>query len=78
VLYAKFRVETGEKPRWANTLWKRYATFIALPVSDFIHAVFEQLAAGKTEITFGFSEAMNKASQDDIRQAFARMNPSTV
>ncbi len=50
----------------------------APPVSDFIHAVFEQLAAGKTEITFGFSEAMNKASQDDIRQAFARMNPSAV
>ncbi|MFN8359226.1 MAG: SDR family NAD(P)-dependent oxidoreductase [Candidatus Kapaibacterium sp.] len=46
----------------------------APPVSAFVASVFEQLAAGKTEITFGFSEAMSKASQDDIRHAFTRMN----
>lgn len=47
----------------------------APPVSAFIDAVFEQLKQGKTEITFGFSEAMAKAGPDDIQKAFARMNP---
>jgi uncharacterized oxidoreductase len=47
----------------------------APPVSDFIQAVFEQLKQGKTEITFGFSEAMLKAGPDELRQAFDRMNP---
>lgn len=46
----------------------------APPVSDFINAVFEQLAQGKTELTFGFSEAMTKATPDDLRSAFNRMN----
>jgi uncharacterized oxidoreductase len=48
----------------------------APPVSDFIKAVFEQLQQGKTELTFGFSEAMAKASQEDLQKAFARLNPA--
>jgi uncharacterized oxidoreductase len=46
----------------------------APPVSDFMEAVFKQLAAGKTEITFGFSEAMTKAGPEELQKAFARMN----
>ncbi|MFN8349390.1 MAG: SDR family NAD(P)-dependent oxidoreductase [Spirosomataceae bacterium] len=48
---------------------------LAPPVSAFIEAVFEQLKQGKTEITFGFSEAMAKAGPEALQQAFARMNP---
>ena len=48
----------------------------APPVSDFIKAIFEQLQQGKTELTFGFSEAMAKSSQEDIQKAFARLNPA--
>jgi uncharacterized oxidoreductase len=47
----------------------------APPVSAFIEAVFEQLKQGKTEITFGFSDAMAKAGPEDLQKAFARMNP---
>jgi uncharacterized oxidoreductase len=47
----------------------------APPVSGFIDATFEQLKQGKTEITYGFSEAMGKAGPEEIRAAFARMNP---
>lgn len=47
----------------------------APPVRAFIDAVFEQLKQGKTELTFGFSDAMVKATPDDLRHAFARMNP---
>lgn len=50
----------------------------APPVSAFIESAFEQLKQGKTEITFGFSEAMSKASPEDIQKAFARMNPATT
>ena len=46
----------------------------APPVSDFIASIFEQLNDGKTELTFGMSEAMSKAGPEDIRKAFARMN----
>ena len=49
----------------------------APPVADFIEAVFEQLKAGKTEITFGFSEAMAKAGAEEVKIAFARMNGVT-
>ena len=48
----------------------------APPVSAFIDAVFAQLQQGKEELTFGFSEAMTKASPDDLRAAFNRMNPT--
>ncbi|HEY6063659.1 MAG TPA: short-chain dehydrogenase, partial [Chitinophagaceae bacterium] len=43
-------------------------------VSDFIEAVFKQLKEGKTEITFGFSDAMTKAGPGELQNAFARMN----
>jgi len=46
----------------------------APPVSDFILAVFEQLAQGKTELTFGFSDAMIKAGPEDLQKTFLRMN----
>ncbi len=46
----------------------------APPVSVFIEAVFNQLKEGKTELTFGFSEAMANASQADLKNAFGRMN----
>jgi len=46
----------------------------AQPVSEFIEAVFEQLKQGKTEITYGFSEAMTKSGPEDLKKAFARMN----
>ena len=48
----------------------------APPVSDFIDSVFNQLKEGKTEITFGFSEAISKADPEKITATFARMNPS--
>ncbi|MBC8033599.1 MAG: SDR family NAD(P)-dependent oxidoreductase [Chitinophagaceae bacterium] len=44
------------------------------PVSDFIHAIFEQLKEGKKELTFGFSEAMSKAGPEQLLAAFNRMN----
>lgn len=47
----------------------------APPVSAFIEGIFEQLKAGKTELTFGFSEAMANASQEDLKGAFGRLNP---
>ena len=43
-------------------------------VSEFIEAVFTQLEAGKTEISYGFSEAMTKAAPDDLQKTFNRMN----
>lgn len=46
----------------------------APPVSAFIEAIFEQLLQGKTELSFGFSEAMTKAGPEDLQKAFARMN----
>ena len=45
------------------------------PVSDFVAAVFRQLQEGKTELTFGFSEAMAKASPELISATFNKMNP---
>jgi uncharacterized oxidoreductase len=46
----------------------------APPVSDFIETIFEQLKAGKNQLTFGFSEAMVKAGPDELAEAFNRMN----
>lgn len=48
----------------------------APPVSDFIDAIFEQLKQGKTELSYGFSEAMIKAGPEDLQKAFDRMNTS--
>jgi uncharacterized oxidoreductase len=45
------------------------------PVSDFVNAVFQQMHAGKTELTFGFSESMASASPEAIKATFERMNP---
>ena len=44
-------------------------------VSDFVESIFEQLKEGKTELTFGFSEMMTKATPEALQQAFQRMNP---
>ncbi|RYY86272.1 MAG: SDR family NAD(P)-dependent oxidoreductase [Chitinophagaceae bacterium] len=45
------------------------------PVSDFIESIFAQLKEGKQELTFGFSEAMRNAGPEQLKAAFARMNP---
>jgi len=44
-------------------------------VSDFIQSVFEQMKAGKDELTFGFSEVMANADPETIEATFNRMNP---
>lgn len=44
------------------------------PVSDFVNAVFQQMQEGKTELTFGFSEVMAKATPDVIAATFNKMN----
>jgi uncharacterized oxidoreductase len=44
-------------------------------VSDFIEAIFQQMKEGKTELTFGFSEVMAKATPDAIKAIYERMNP---
>lgn len=46
----------------------------APPVSGFIDTVFEQLAAGKTEITYQFSEAMLNIGREEFENVFQRMN----
>jgi uncharacterized oxidoreductase len=43
-------------------------------VSEFIPAIFAQLKAGKSELTYGFSEAMTKAGPVELQAAFNRMN----
>ncbi len=45
-------------------------------VSSFVESVFQQMAEGKTELTFGFSEAMLKANPEGLKATFNRMNPS--
>ena len=44
-------------------------------VSDFVEAVFQQMKAGNTELTFGFSEAMSKATPEIINATFNKLNP---
>lgn len=46
----------------------------APPVSEFITSIFEQLKAGKQELTFGFSDAMLNAGPEQLKAAFTRMN----
>ncbi|MEO8666840.1 MAG: SDR family NAD(P)-dependent oxidoreductase [Ignavibacteria bacterium] len=46
----------------------------APPVKDFIESIFEQLKQGSTELTFGFTETVSKAGQDELRKAFERIN----
>ncbi len=45
-------------------------------VSDFIESIFVQLKEGKTNLTFGFTEALNNAGQDVFQPIFARLNPA--
>ncbi|HET6228151.1 MAG TPA: SDR family NAD(P)-dependent oxidoreductase [Bacteroidia bacterium] len=44
-------------------------------VSDFVESVFQQMKEGKTELTFGFSEARAKANNETITEYFNKMNP---
>ncbi|MEO5572057.1 MAG: SDR family NAD(P)-dependent oxidoreductase [Bacteroidia bacterium] len=44
-------------------------------VSDFVASVFQQMKDGKTELTFGFSEAMAKATPEIIKATYDKMNP---
>jgi uncharacterized oxidoreductase len=44
-------------------------------VSAFVESVFQQMKDGKTELTFGFSEVMSKATPEIINATFNRMNP---
>ena len=46
------------------------------PIGGFIESTFEQLKAGKTAISWGFSEAMLKAGPEELQKAFTRMNPA--
>ncbi len=46
----------------------------APPVSDFIDAIFAQLAEGKQELTFGFSESVATGGPEQLRAAFQRLN----
>jgi uncharacterized oxidoreductase len=43
-------------------------------VSDFIVSIFEQLAEGKSNLTFGFTEAISTAGQEVIQPIFERIN----
>ncbi|TSJ44110.1 SDR family NAD(P)-dependent oxidoreductase [Mucilaginibacter corticis] len=45
------------------------------PVSEFIVSIFKQLQEGKTELTFGTSEARAEANNETIMDYFNRMNP---
>ena len=44
------------------------------PVSEFIEAIFNQLKEGKTELTFGFSAMLAKATPEVISGMFSKMN----
>ena len=44
-------------------------------IGGFIESTFEQLKAGKSAISWGFSEAMLKAGPEELENAFTRMNP---
>jgi uncharacterized oxidoreductase len=48
----------------------------APPVSDFVESVFQQMKEGKTELTFGFSEALAKANPEGLQATFNRLNPN--
>jgi uncharacterized oxidoreductase len=44
-------------------------------VSDFVASVFQQIKAGKSELTFGTSEARARANNEVISEYFNKMNP---
>ena len=43
-------------------------------VSDFVESIFQQLKEGKTELTFGTSEARARENNETISEYFNRMN----
>jgi len=45
-----------------------------VPLDEFADAAFDQLRAGKTEITHAFSEEARRASPDQLEAIFRRMN----
>jgi uncharacterized oxidoreductase len=45
------------------------------PVSEFVEAIFAQLAEGKTELAYGFAQVMLNAGPTDVQAAFNRLNP---
>jgi uncharacterized oxidoreductase len=47
----------------------------APPVSDFIEAIFAQLAKGETALTWGYSAEIAKAGPEEVRRAFEKLNP---
>jgi uncharacterized oxidoreductase len=47
----------------------------APPVSDFIEAIFAQLAKGETALTWGYSAEIAKAGPEEVRRAFQKLNP---
>jgi uncharacterized oxidoreductase len=47
----------------------------APPVSDFINAIFEQLKAGKIDLTFGLSEKAASAGPAELENIFDTLNP---
>lgn len=47
----------------------------APPVSGFIESIFKQLAEGKNELTYGFSEQGAGIGAAEFRQAFEKLNP---
>lgn len=46
----------------------------APPVGEFIEAIFKQLAEGKNELSYGFSETVSRAGAEVLQAAFNRMN----
>lgn len=44
-------------------------------VSDFVQSVFQQIKAGKTELTLGSSETRANANNETITEYFNRLNP---
>lgn len=45
------------------------------PVSEFVESVFRQMKEGKTELTFGTSEARANANNEEIKGALRMLNP---
>jgi uncharacterized oxidoreductase len=46
----------------------------APPVSGFIDSIFEQLYAGKNELTYGFTEQISKAGSEILVSSFNKVN----
>ena len=45
-----------------------------VPLADFSNSVMQQLSAGITEITFGFSTQASKASREELDETFKKLN----